>query len=373
MRVEFVSPYDHSPQTGIGRYIHSLVRHLSESVDVALPQPRFLPLADRLSPLRNLPIGIKEHQAGSIVHFPQIMGCAIMLYRPYHPSVATVHDLGFLELPEEWEILDPVARQMLRLSLAGLKRVDMIVADSEFTHQGIIRHLGIPGERVVTIYPGVNHELFRPISNAREVLIGHYPHLTAIASAPWLLYVGSELPRKNMGTLLQTVALVREEIPDIRLIKVGSAGGEHFRRETLRVLSELGLEDHVVIFEGVPEEALPLFYGAADVFVTASKLEGFGLPALEAMACGAPVVCSDAGALAEVAGVAALLVGPDDARGFADAIAAVVDDANLRDRMVRQGLAQRRNFSWEGTVEETGRVYRQLAQGCPAPRGGWAR
>jgi len=362
MRIEFVSPYDHSPQTGIGRYIHTMVRHLSESVAVAIHRPRFLPLVDRLSPLRNLPIGIKDHVPGSIVHFPQIMGCAMMLYRPYHPSVATVHDLGSLELPEEWEVTDAVARQVLRLSLAGLKRVDMIVADSEFTHQGIIRHLGIPGERVVTIYPGIDHELFRPISNAREVLIGYYSHLAVIASVPWLLYVGSELPRKNVGTLLRAVELVREEIPDIRLIKVGSAGGKSFRRETLRAIGELGLEDHVLIFEGVAEEALPLFYGAADVFVTDSKLEGFGLPVLEAMACGAPVVCSDAGALPEVAGEAGLLVPPDDPRGFADAIASVLNDAHMRDRMIRQGLAQCRSFSWQRTVEETGRVYRGLAQ-----------
>jgi len=360
MQVELFAHMPVDSVSGIGRYMRELHAHLQERVPVRFVTPIDPPLTRFFSPLHFFPLGLRGHQPGSIVHFTQIMGCAIMLYRPYHPSVATVHDLGFLELPEEWEMLDGVARQMLRLSLAGLKRVDMIVADSEFTHHGIIRHLGIPPERAVTIYPGIDHELFRPISDAREMLVRHYSHLAAIAPAPWLLYVGSELPRKNMSTLLQAIALVRKQIPNIRLIKVGSAGGEHFRRETSRVISELGLEDHIVIFEDVPEAALPLFYGAADAFVTASRLEGFGLPALEAMACGTPVVCSNAGALPEVVGDAGFLVEPHDARGFAEAMVQVWKDGHLRNRLIEIGLQRCRLFAWEQAAAETVGVYHGL-------------
>lgn len=305
MHVEFLSVFDHSQNTGIGRYLHTVAHHLSGLVDVTIHRPLFLPLSGRFSPLRNLPIGIENYIRGSIVHFPQIMGCAMMLYRPFHPSVATVHDLGFMELPEEWKMFDPIAKQLLKLSLAGLKRVDKIVTDSEFTRQGVIKHLGIPKDRVVTIYPGIDHELFRPIPNARKILMGQYPQLAAIETAPWLLYVGSEIPRKNVATLLQTVAHVREKMPDIRLVKVGLAGGESFRGESISVINKLGLENNVLFFEGIAEEELPLFYNAADVFITASKLEGFGFPVLEAMACGTPVVCSRAGSLPEVGGTAA--------------------------------------------------------------------
>lgn len=360
MHVEFVSPCDHSPQTGIGRYIHTMVRHLSGSVDLTIRSPRFIPLAGRLSPLKNLPIGIQDHMPGSIVHFPQIMGCAMMLYRPYHPSVATVHDLGFLELPEEWQMLDPVARRLLRLSLAGLKRVDSIVAVSEFTRQGVIKHLGVSEDRVVAIHSGIDHELFRPIVNARQAVIDLYPRLSAIASAPWLLYVGSELPRKNVGTLLQALALLREEMPDVRLIKVGSAGGEHFRRETLHTIGQLGLGDQVLIFEGVADDALPLFYNAADLFVTASKLEGFGLPVLEAMACGAPVVCSDAGALPEVVGKAGRTVPAHGASMLSEALARVLTDPQLRRWMAQRGRERSQSFTWEQAAAETAAVYRGL-------------
>ncbi|MCZ2112780.1 MAG: glycosyltransferase, partial [Anaerolineae bacterium] len=146
MRVEFVSPYNHSPKTGIGRYMHTLKSHLERSIEVSVKPMRFAPFSSRLSFLRNFPLAIEGHVPGSIVHIPQIMGCAMMLYRPYHPSVATVHDLGFFELPEEGHTLDPLARRLLNWSLAGLKRVDKIVAVSEFTRHGIIKHLGIPAE-----------------------------------------------------------------------------------------------------------------------------------------------------------------------------------------------------------------------------------
>lgn len=360
MRVEFVSPYDHNPQTGIGRYVHTITRHLSKSVDATICRPKFLPLTDRFSPLRNIPIGIEDHVPGSIVHFPQIMGCAMMLYRPYHPSIATVHDLGFLELPEEWDMFDPIARRMLRLSLAGLRRVDMILAVSEFTRQGVIKHLGVSEDRVVTIHSGIDHELFRPIPDAREILVDRYPHLATIVSSPWLLYVGSELPRKNVGTLLQAVALVRELIPNIHLIKVGSAGGEKYRQDTLRLINELGLENHVLLFEDVTEQELPLFYNAVEVFVTASKLEGFGFPVLEAMACGTPAVCSEAGSLMEITGTAGLHYQPDKAGALVSTIMHVIEDKQLVKQLRCNGIDRALAFTWDSTATQTSKQYKAL-------------
>jgi glycosyltransferase involved in cell wall biosynthesis len=250
---------------------------------------------------------------------------------------------------------------MVRLSLAGLKRVDMIVADSEFTRQGVIKHLGIPEERVVTIHPGIDHKLFRPIPDARKKLIKRCTRMATVATSPWLLYVGSELPRKNIGTLLRAVALVREEIPDIRLIKVGAAGGARFRRETLRVVDELGLEDHVLFFEGVPDEELPLFYSAADVFVTASKLEGFGLPVLEAMACGRPVVCSRAGSLPEIGGNAALFSEFDCAEAIVDQICVVVTQAQQPISTKRSLVRQAASFHWAEGASTLVAMYEMLA------------
>ncbi len=356
MRVEILTHGNHRANTGIGRYVHNLAGHLGSSIEVKLSQLSYLPLATKVNYLKYLPVGIKGHVPNSIVHFPQIMGCAMMLYRPYHPSVATVHDLGFLELPEEWEMFDPIAHWLLRWSLAGLKRVDRIVADSEFTRQGIIKHLGVPENRVVTIHLCIDHNCYRPIPNAREILVGRYPPLAAAAPAAWLLYVGSELPRKNIATLLKAVARVREEIPDIRLIKVGAAGGHQFRSETLRAINHLGLENHVLFFEEVAEEDMPLFYNAADVFVTASKLEGFGFPVLEAMACGTPVVCSRAGSMPEIAEDVAFYSEPDDTMGMRDNIITALANHDHAPFSASSRIQRAACFHWNESASKLARL-----------------
>lgn len=361
MRIELLTPRHYSPYTGIGRYVHTLInQYYRESVDVNPSELQYLPLTDRFSPLKQLPVGIEDHVPGSIVHFPQIMGCGMMLWRPYHPSVVTVHDLGVLELPAEWEMLDSIARPILRLSLAGLKRVDKIVAVSEFTRQGVIKHLDIPPERVVTIHSGIDHTLFRPIPNARRKLIHRYPELQPHAAASWLLYVGSELPRKNVGGLLEALALLLQEVPNVRLIKVGAAGGSVYRKETLHTVDTLRLREHVFFFEDIPEEELPLFYSAADVFVTVSWLEGFGFPVLEAMACGTPVICSQAGALQEIAGNETAFFTTLEPAAVAQQLRTILEQT---DRLICQksaGIQHVRRFDWATTASELLALYQKL-------------
>jgi glycosyltransferase involved in cell wall biosynthesis len=365
MTVELVSHLPKDSVSGIGRYVKELHKHLQDQIDIKITQGVDPPLSVRFPILHNFPISVKDHLPGSIVHFMQIMGCAQMLWRPYHPSVATVHDLGALELPEEWQMLDPIARQVLRLSLAGLNRVDLIVAVSEFSRNGVIKHLACWPERVVTIHQGIDYDTFRPIPNARESLLHHYSDLQKHANAPWLLYVGSELPRKNVRTLLEAMTFLRQKMPNIRLIKVGSAGGDQFRQETMRSVKELGLDDYIYFFDDVPEDELPGFYSAADLFITASKLEGFGFPVLEAMACGVPVVCSTAGSLPEIAGEAAKLIHPNDTQGFVEAIFTLLRNSSLADQMIQLGFQNAQKFNWRKTAERTAMVYDTLLSGSP--------
>jgi glycosyltransferase involved in cell wall biosynthesis len=358
-RVELVAPGKFDSSTGIRRYTYSLYSHLANYISIEIKQLHTLPLARRISWMQHLPVGIEGHSKKSIVHFTKIMGCALMLWRPFHPAVATVHDLGAFEHPKEWEMLDPLARQLLRLSLMGLKRVDLIIAVSDFTRQSLINHLGMAPDRVQTIYSGIDLNRFHAVPDARRNLVAKYPRL-ASHSGPWLLYVGSELPRKNLPFLFEVLARIKTIHPQVLLLKVGSSGGDRFHEWTLAELRRLQAQNSVEFFDHVSDDQLPLFYSSADVYIHASKLEGFGFPVLEAMACGTPVVCSAAGALEEITGGSAIIGSPDDAGSFAAKVLAFIQNQHLAHKMAAKGRRHAQLYSWERTARNVIECYSHL-------------
>jgi glycosyltransferase involved in cell wall biosynthesis len=178
---------------------------------------------------------------------------------------------------------------------------------------------------------------------------------------PYLLFVGSEHPRKNLPAMFRAIAALKREprFRDLKLLKVGRAGGREapFRARTLEALRELGLEGDAVFREGISDEELARCYSSAECLVLPSLYEGFGFPPLEAMACGCPVVVSNAGSLPEIAADAALVVEPSDAAGLADALRRVVTEQATRRELVERGLRRAAQFSWERTARETMAVY----------------
>jgi glycosyltransferase involved in cell wall biosynthesis len=235
--------------------------------------------------------------------------------------------------------------------------MDAVITISEFSRQMLIKHLGIPGERVITIYSGNDHNLFRPIADARAKLGTRYG---LSDSVKYLLYVGTESPRKNMALLLQVLQILPR---NICLIKVGGAGVKKFREHTQKLIAQYELSDRVLFFDHVSEQDLPIFYSAADVYVCASFLEGFGHPIVEAMSCGTPIVCSNVASLPEITHGAAILIPPENAKRFAEAVQLVLEDDTRRERMRYCGLHRAAEFSWERTAEAVVAVYRQL-KGC---------
>jgi glycosyltransferase involved in cell wall biosynthesis len=359
MQVELVVHDSLSAESGIGRYAAEIYRRLQGQVDIRLSEPLYPPFADRFTLLRHFPRGLEAHRAGSIVHFTRIMGCAQMLWRPLRPAIATVHDLGVLMCQEDKLLFDRLGRWTLDLNLSGLKRIDCLVADSHFTGRGLIDVLGVPQDRVRVVHLGVDRDHFRPLAGASGLLAQKY-NVPPAANTRNLLYVGNEQPRKNLGVLLEALARLKTRGVSWRLIKVGSAGGDRWRAHFLAQVRRLGVEDQVLFVGRVPEADLPAFYSAADLYVTSSLLEGFGLPVLEAMACGAPVVCSRAGSLPEIAEGVALLIDPRDPDALAAAIARVLSDGALRQGMADRGVARARAFPWEESVAKLFQIYREF-------------
>jgi glycosyltransferase involved in cell wall biosynthesis len=363
IEVELVEHTPGRPLTGIGRYTRELYRHLQPLVAVRMVAHVGPPLTRQLSFLHHVPVGVLGHREGSIVHFMEDLGCSQMLWRPLRPAVATSHDLGMLVWPPEVRMHRLLDRVILRLSYLGLKRMDAVITLSEFSRKMLVERLGIPPQRIFVIYSGHDGGLFRPLPRAREALEERYG-VPASRHFANLLYVGSELPRKNMATLLKALSLLPRHV---RLLKVGAPGVKRYRAETLRLIEQYGLADQVLFFDVVPEQVLPLFYSAADVCMFPSFLEGFGFPVLEAMACGAPVVCADNSSMPELTGDAALHVDPQNAQAYAEAVLCLLDDPSLCERMAAQGRARAEQFTWARSAAAVAHVYRRLTGAGASP------
>ncbi len=211
---------------------------------------------------------------------------------------------------------------------------------------------------MTTVYLGVD-PVFRPLppDRTREALTRYG------LTSGYLLFVGTLEPRKNLPGLLTAYQILRvRRVTREPLVVVGSRGWLY--DEVFARVGALGLEAHVRFLENVPDEDLPALYNGAALLVMPSFYEGFGLPALEAMACGTPVVLSDRGSLPEVGGPAAVFVDPDHPEDIAAGMARVLEDPVLRERMREASLAHAARFTWEATAHRTLQIYLQVTGGC---------
>ncbi len=342
------------PQTGgIGRYVTELQRGLGKlGVRMEMAEFRYLPGASRRHVLKSVPVGINGRFNEAIVHIPRIFGSSMLLFRRPRYSVVTVHDLGALFCPEDRAVGNTFDRLLLHLSLAGMRRADRIVASSEFTKQCLVNSLGYDQSCVDAIPLGVDRSIFRRLPNARAILSERHEQLQKPQSYV-ILYVGSEQPRKSLGTLVRALSRLKHEGVPFFLLKVGASDYLPSRQALKSLIDAHGLTEDVILIDRVSDADLPLFYSAADVFVQPSVYEGFGLPVLEAMACGTPVVTTEVTSLPEVVGDAALLVGPRDPGALAEMISRMLRDESLAAALSERGLKRAALFSWDRTARST--------------------
>jgi glycosyltransferase involved in cell wall biosynthesis len=263
MQIELVAYNPPNQNSGIGRYYREIFQHLKDRVDIRMAFQRFPPLSDRFTILRNLPLGVLDHQPGNIVHFTQIMGCGQMLWNPVHPAIATVHDLGVYVCNEDAQLFNKIDRYILSLHIEGLKQIDRYLVNSNYTKLSLIEKLGISESKINFVQLGVDTEHFRPISNAREIIKQKYDFNFSPCTF-YLIYVGSELPRKNVTLLLKSIRILLNKGYSIELFKIGMAGGDKWREKTLKQIHELDIGSKVHFINIVPEEDLPLFYNAVN-------------------------------------------------------------------------------------------------------------
>lgn len=275
---------------------------------------------------------------------------------PPCPTVVSIHDLSFEHLPQTFKRR---SRTQLRLTVRHSARTaTRVLASSEYTRRDLISTYGISPE-LITVTPLAAPPHFEPITVATELERVRQKYGI---SEEYILSVGSIQPRKNLARLIAAYARLRGSGPTGKLPQLVLVGKRAWLYdETIRTIAELGVSEFVILTGYVPEAELPALYSGALCFVYPSYFEGFGLPPLEAMKCGTPVVVGNRTSLPEVVGDAALLVDPFDVAAITDAITALIDNSDLRTRLRLKGLEQAQKFSWQRTARMTLEAYRQAA------------
>jgi len=376
---------------GIGTYIRNLVRSLARLDNVnhytVITSSRIVPEFGALP--ANFDVAAYEKKskpgyaqlrftlflskfAADVFHIPLN---AVPLWMP-KPYLVTIHDMSTLLFAGQRGY-----RSRLRLFYLrrGLARADRVLAVSSATRRDVESVLQIPASRIQVLYNA-------PDPTFRQAIVSGPPDGTEAAwpsevqrvldryriHYPFLLYVGRTNPQKNIPRLVEAFAVLRGEIQDdprfqnLRLIIIGD---EIARHPALRhAVIQSRVEDSVRFLGFVPIETLRAFYQAASAFVFPSLYEGFGLPPLEAMACGTPVVCSHVSSLPEVVGDAAVVVNPENVFDIARGMRDVLLNGQLRDDLIQRGLRQARQFSWERTALQVLQTYEEITSAKKRPR-----
>lgn len=338
-------------ESGVDKYSQEIAKRLDVK---KITTRRYLSLPKAY----NLARSIKSQ--GSIVHLSNqhFARYALFLKQPF---IVTVHDLARCCFNFDPETVSE--KILLKLDIRYIKRASHIIAVSQNTKNDLVKYLNIPENEISVIYNGVDHNVFKPYKPYQMKPFHKLPK-------PYIMYVGSERRRKNLGRLFEAFAELKREFPGLKLVKVGDSGrSEQFRSDTLKMVSALGIAEDVIFTDHVSEVDLAYYYASAALLAYPSLYEGFGLPPLEAMACGCPVVSSNTSSLPEVVGEAGIVVTPYGIYSLARAMGQVLTDEQLRNKMVRKGLEQSKKFSWDKAARETMEVYESVERSLSIGKG----
>jgi len=381
MKIAFNGFFWDKPNTGSGQYVRALLAALKERATdneyvVILPKdegrrmkdekilgwlssliPHPSSFCDNLAKVRYEQIGFVNacrRERAALAHVPYF-GSPLF---PATRTVVTIHDLIPMIMPAYRGSL--LVRAYTTLAALSARRADAIIADSECSKRDIVDRLKIDAARVRVVYLAAEAR-YRPLDDAAQIEIARHKY-----GLPdkYLLYLGGYDQRKNVRVIVAAFARLPEFYrAGYRLVLAGVNLGRdsEFFPDPRRLARAAQLPDDALCCVGGADEAdKPVLYAGASAFLFPSQYEGFGLPPLEAMACGTPIICANASSLPEVVGDAGITLPPDDADAWADAIRAVLTDDARRAEMRERGVAQARKFSWAHCAEETLAVYSEI-------------
>ncbi len=353
--------------TGTETYSRELIRALlridrenTYRLYTRQPVPRdfFFPLSD--SAIRNpqsaiIPIPFPRAWTHARLSYEMLMCPPDVLWVPAHVlplvhphrAIVTVHDLGQFYFPEAY----PLATRLYHFwsTRWNARAASHILADSQATKDDLIRFCRVAPEKISVVYPAYDAATYQPVRDAARIQAVREKYRVG---KDYIIAIGTIHPRKNYARLIKAISDFGLRIAD--LVIVGQRGWLY--ESIFRRVRELGLESHVLFLDYVAQADMPALLSGARAFVFPSLHEGFGLPILEAQACGVPVICSNTSSLPEAAGQGALLVDPRDVEGIASAIARVLGDDALRAELIARGFENVKRFAWEGSARRVREV-----------------
>ncbi|KAA5806376.1 glycosyltransferase family 4 protein [Thermoanaerobacterium thermosaccharolyticum] len=291
---------------------------------------------------------ISQRYNYDVIHFTDYQ---IPLLMSRKGMILTVHDLSFLKEDDIFTKSSSLYKKFVLPS--SLKKADRIIAVSENTKKDILKYFpSINENKIVVIYEGTRFDDNKMYKYSSDVLLKYN------IKDPYILYVGTIEPRKNIVNIIRAFKIVVAKNPNIKLVIVGKKGWLY--DEIFNEVRNLSLENNIIFTGYVSDEDLPAFYKNAILFIYPSKYEGFGLPPLEAMSFGCPVITSNISSLPEVVGDAGILVNPESVEELSDAMDSILLNNNLRNDLSERSLKRAKMFSWDITAKATLKVYEDV-------------
>jgi len=269
-------------------------------------------------------------------------------------SIVTVHDLSYVRVPDA---ASPRLKAYLDVVVPrSVDNADYITADSQATKDDLQEIYGVKPEKIEVLYSGVHQRYFQ--NNSTRVMSLTMRNLYNIPERPYIFTIGTVQPRKNYSRLIRAIKQLREQNYDLGLVIAGGKGW--LEDEMYKTITETQMEDYVHLIGFAADEHLPALYHHAECVAFPSLYEGFGFPVLEGMACGTPVITSNISSLPEVAGDAALLVDPLSVDEIAHAIQRILDDSQLRQKLIERGSIQAKKFTWTRSAQQLHQIYEKV-------------
>jgi len=359
IKINFITPKSEKI-TGVIRYINEISKRLEKKVvfnkieyNVGNFKQDTNKILSALRAINKLFKFAKEVKArvekNTITHIVAHDLAYLLNFIPLEKTIVTCYDL--MHLVYYRKRFSP----FWQLNIKGLKKADRIITISNFSKNEIVKCLKYSKDKIDVIHPGVDYNRYYQ-KRSKEIL----KRYNISENKKIILYVGSEHPRQNVPFLIKGFAELKKVLPGTKLLKIGNPQWPGAREKLEKLIRKLNLKNDVVFLGYIPEEELPKFYNAADLFVYPCLYAGFGIPLLEAMACGVPVITSNLTSLPEVVGTAGKTIDPLNQKELTEAMYNVLTNEILREEMIIKGLERAKIFTWEKSAQQTLEVYNKM-------------